>query len=367
MHISSTKIDKKIIEPHYIQPNLIHLDTLIHRQIQRMQRLRAQGGSPQNVFDAISFSVEQAFELLEYPFGKLPDEPKDTNPSEADHEQKLASLSQQNATEAAAANARGDVLPLEHIVDAFGLVPFERHVLLICLAPELDLRYEKLYGFLLDDLTRKRPTVNLILDLLCEAGPERLAPLAHFDADAPLFKHRLLARVTEPGIHQPPLLNQAFAPGAGIVAALLGEVQLHPDIRAYATLTKKPEADQALLTADLQNAITQLVDSEAIATFSGRDSLIQQAAAQLLASTHQRPLLALDLAAATKAGVNPQEIVQLALRDARLANAVAQIAGWDHILEESAPPQTLFTAVKRASWPCGVDRRTVLAAASRWI
>jgi hypothetical protein len=335
-----------------------YLDTLIHRQIQRMQRLRATAGSPQNVFDAISFSTDQAFDLLARPFGKLPDEPEDADPSKAEYTRILAELQQQQAAEIETAQARGESLPFEEITTAFGLDEVERNILLICLAPELDLRYEKLYGYLLDDLTRKRPTVNLILDLLCEPGPERLKYLSYFDSERPLRKHRLIEPVNEPGIQQPPLLNQAFAPGAGIMAVLLGQAQVHPEIQPFATLTEptvdcnsesadteKPRVDCHLLSAEIKDAVKQLDINNVIAVFYGRDLLPQQAAAQLWAATQKRPLLTLDLAAVRKGGGVPADAVRLALRDARLAGAVAQICGWDQLLEEGAPPVALMAAI----------------------
>lgn len=330
---------------------LQYLDTLIHRQIQRMQRLRAHAGNAQNVFDAISFSAEQALDLLDRPFGTLPED-SEAKASEAKFAKELEAAKQTIEAEAVTASAQGNSLPFTKIVEGFELkTDFERDALLICLAPELDLRYEKLYGYLLDDLTRKRPTVNMILDLLCKPGPERLHALSYFAVDKPLRKYRLIEAVSEPGIHQPPLLNQAFAPGAGLVAALLGRVQLHPEIQAVATITADPKPDRALLTAEMENAVTQLDTSNAIAVFFGRDPLPQQAAAQLLAATQQRPLLTLDLAAVTKGGGVPAGAIRLALRDARLAGAVAQINGWDQLLEEGVPPVALLTAIDEHPGP----------------
>ena len=58
--------------------------------------------------------------------------------------------------------------------DLLGLDAFDRDVVIIALAPELDLRYERIYSFLQDDVTRRRPTVDLVLNLLCADAAERL-------------------------------------------------------------------------------------------------------------------------------------------------------------------------------------------------
>jgi len=65
-----------------------------------------------------------------------------------------------------AESARQNVtLRLEELARLFQLTPFDIDVLLICLAPELDLRYERLYAYLQDDLTKKRPSVDLVMNI----------------------------------------------------------------------------------------------------------------------------------------------------------------------------------------------------------
>jgi len=105
----------------------------------------------------------------------------------------------QAETLAQAARQQGSMVRLEHLESVFNLDRFDVDTLLICLAPGLDLRYERLYGYLQDDVTRKRPSVNLALDLLCAPGPGRLSMLPHFADDAPLFKYHLLERETPAG------------------------------------------------------------------------------------------------------------------------------------------------------------------------
>ncbi|GAA3300110.1 hypothetical protein GCM10020295_40030 [Streptomyces cinereospinus] len=62
----------------------------------------------------------------------------------------------------------------------FGLTPLDLDLLLVAVAPDLDARFERLYGYLNDDLTRRRPTVGLALELCglggTAAGRFRLAP-----------------------------------------------------------------------------------------------------------------------------------------------------------------------------------------------
>jgi len=78
---------------------------------------------------------------------------------------------------------------LEHL---FKLSPFEIDVLLVCLLPELNLKYQKLYAYLQDDVTRKNPTVNLVLGLLCDSFDRQLEARQVFYPEAPLFRNHII-------------------------------------------------------------------------------------------------------------------------------------------------------------------------------
>jgi hypothetical protein len=51
------------------------------------------------------------------------------------------------------------------LVHLFRLTPFARDVLLLCLAPHLDPGFDRLYGYVQDDVTRRYPTIHLALSL----------------------------------------------------------------------------------------------------------------------------------------------------------------------------------------------------------
>ncbi len=87
-------------------------------------------------------------------------------------------------------------LALPQLAHLFALSPFELQTLIICLAPELRRKYDQLYAYLQDDITRKKPSVDLVLDLLCEAPAERWPTRTFFSAQAPLFRAGIL-RVTD--------------------------------------------------------------------------------------------------------------------------------------------------------------------------
>ncbi len=77
--------------------------------------------------------------------------------------------------------------------DGTELDPFDAAVTVLALAPELDLKYERVFGYLHDDLSRRSPTVALALDLFCTDLQARLAALDRFAPDAPLRSGRIVA------------------------------------------------------------------------------------------------------------------------------------------------------------------------------
>ena len=61
--------------------------------------------------------------------------------------------------------AEGTRVRLAEMALAFGLEPLDVDLLLVALAPDLDPSFERLYGYLNDDVTRRRASVGLALDL----------------------------------------------------------------------------------------------------------------------------------------------------------------------------------------------------------
>ncbi|MGW2019907.1 ATP-binding protein [Streptomyces sp. NPDC001927] len=112
---------------------------------------------------------------------------------------------------------------LRRLAEAFGLLPLDEELLLVALAPDIDARFEALYGYLNDDLTRRRPTIGLALDLCGQpvAGPARF----RFSATAPLVRGGLLD-ITEP---DRPFLSRTLRVPDRVAAHLLGDDE--PDAR----------------------------------------------------------------------------------------------------------------------------------------
>ena len=75
--------------------------------------------------------------------------------------------------------------PAGRLAGAPRLTELDAPILLIALAPDLDRTFEPLYGYLNDDVSRRRATVGLALDL-CGLPAHPAAARSRFHPSAPL-------------------------------------------------------------------------------------------------------------------------------------------------------------------------------------
>jgi hypothetical protein len=201
-----------------------------------VDRRRAEDADPNDRFRGLYISDAQVDGLLAGPRGAwVPDEVDAAT---------TAALAAVEADIDAAERAGAD-LRLRRLARSFGLDPYDIELLLIALAPDLDPRFERLYGYLHDDVSRRRASAGLALEL-CGSGASpgvgpgraRLGPLGPLvagglvvveDADRPFLTralrvpdrvaaHLLGDDTTDPAIE--PLLVDSVAAEIGDVETL---------------------------------------------------------------------------------------------------------------------------------------------------
>ncbi|WP_460067855.1 ATP-binding protein [Streptomyces sp. YKOK-I1] len=122
------------------------------------------------------------------------------------------------------------------------LTALDLAVLLVALAPDLDRTFEPLYGYLNDDVSRRRATVGLALEL-CGAPPHLASARARFHASAPLSALGLL-EVEEP---ERPFLSRSLRVPDRVLAHLLGDPT--PDASLHGHLHPLPHPPTSHPTA----------------------------------------------------------------------------------------------------------------------
>jgi len=83
-------------------------------------------------------------------------------------------------------------LSLPHLARVFGLTPLEERIVVICLAPELELKYERIYSYLQDDISRRNPSVDLVLRLLCDGPAQGIQLRGSLSQRSVLFRSQIL-------------------------------------------------------------------------------------------------------------------------------------------------------------------------------
>jgi hypothetical protein len=317
-----------------LQLELSCIDILIRRQVKLWQLA---GQDPGDDFRGLVVSDQEARLISEVPLANSWGDNVALPPNEElafkRSIQEYRSLSEHIQQEARQQNR---ILSLPHLAFSFGLDKFEVDTLLICIAPAVDLRYERLYGYLQDDVTRKRPSINLVLSLLREPGLERLTDLHYFEPESPLFHHHLLVQEPESGSSS--VLSRSLSVDPTVLAWLLGRYQPCEQLFGNVQFILPSEnLEDDLLVASHKNWIENLqpenmLEESPILVFYGPDLAGQEAAARLTAARLQLPLLQVNLAAAIASGTAPLTALRLALRDARLTGAVPYLVGWDACL-----------------------------------
>ncbi len=85
-------------------------------------------------------------------------------------------------------------IPLEHVASVLGLGSFEKEIVIACLAPEINQKYQHIYGFLQNDLTEIKPNIDMLSRIFMPAGQETSLIRSVFDAQAPLVEYLLERR-----------------------------------------------------------------------------------------------------------------------------------------------------------------------------
>lgn len=339
----------------HLQLEMARLRLLLHYQIQRFQQAAPPPPAGHLPLNTLFLSAQDAAFLLERPFGAgyaiLLDE------AWQPYQEAMDELEQQIGQIVDEAITQNIPLRLVHLAATAELGRLDLDVLLLAFMPLYDRTASKAYAFLQDDLTRKRPSLELILDLFFTQDTARLTALQHFTPDAPLLRHHLITLAAEDGARHTPLIDQAIYLDEGVGHwLLLGEYSPPAPYATAFQWTAVPEPNPVLLTPIQQKQLA--APGAALLLFTGPDALSRTAAAEWVAAARQQPLLTLDLAQIEEA--HHLQAISLLLRDARLLQALPHMTGWDTCLQDDAPPPALLKPV--LAHPDGV----VVSGQARW-
>jgi hypothetical protein len=199
--------------------------------------------------------------------------------------------------------------PLMSLARSAALTAFDLRLLMIAMVPDLDSRFERLYGYLNDDVTRRRASIGLALEL-AGASPSSAAARRALSPSGPLVDLGLVL-VEDP---ERPFLTRSLRVPDRVVAHLLGD--------------SDPESATQLVLLDVEGYPSPLGDRLAHALGSGagvvhvRERENGTAAATAVAALQAigRDAVVVDLSLVVR-GPDPQEVVLACAREALLRDA----------------------------------------------
>lgn len=257
---------------------------------------------------------------------------------------------------------RGIFLSMPWVAQLFSLSRLEVQTIVICLAPELRRKYDTLYAYLQDDITRKRPSVDLVLDLLCRCETERWrARAAMFSDRAPLFRHGILHKVEDPrspsgssGLAQFLQLDQRMLhyilENDTLDGRLAGYVSvLHPTETVEQVLVDP--ALKTRLARFCQRQLSQLPSGQQrfVFYFHGPYGIGKRDLALGLCAQWGRPLLCVDMALLLAREPDVATALRFVFREGRLWDAAIYLDHCDALLQEEVKAKAWMKTVARVA------------------
>jgi hypothetical protein len=131
------------------------------------------------------------------------------------------------------------------LASIYGLTARDLDVLLIALAPELDSRYERIYAYLQDDVSRKRPSIELIISLLIDSSLATASAYEWFGGSNALRRYEII-RVSDDSV---PMARREVSVHPRIAAYLCGIDEIDDELSSFCRPIR-PEAFRTTLCSD---------------------------------------------------------------------------------------------------------------------
>ena len=232
----------------------------------------------------------------------------------------------------------------------FQLSALEVDTLLVCLLPELDLKYKKLYGYLQDDITKSSPTVDLLLHLICESFEERLLARQSFLPGAPLMKYRLIQYCDERTHGKEPLLAKCLQIDERVIEYLLGVDQIDTRLMLFTRLVQSGhELHDVVVPDETKHRLTllasQFKNESLVSYFQGIRGVGKKATAEAICSELGTSLLITDMGRMVAADIPLELSVHLVFREGLLQNAALYFDGFDALFSDEKETNGGYQAI----------------------
>lgn len=245
----------------------------------------------------------------------------------------------------------GQALRLPLLSDIFHLNSFEIDVLLICLVSELKLPYEQIYSYLQNDLTKKRPTVDLVIKLLCQSVEEKIKARMNFSPSSPLLVNHLIHLSNNENEEHSSLLSRSIKVDERIISFLLEFDEIDPRIKNFSTIMNSLRTIKDLSLPENDTALIDKIkwyfqtNNPQIFFLAGPYGTGKKTVAEIVSNEFDMPLLIVDSKVLLENG--SYEMLDLVFREALLQKASIYFEGFDAVVKDANTKVSPLNIIKK--------------------
>lgn len=330
----------------HLRDELARLDRLVRAHTVRWRSTLA-AAKPSSLWGMIHVTEQEVEDYLRSPFTSPRDLPAALRPALEPYWRQAEEMAEAIARRRTATHVP---LRLGVLTERFHLSDLERDALLLCLLPELDGRYRRLFGYLQDDASRTRPTVELILDVLLPEAPDLGHARDAFARGGALVDRALLAAGPEAQGEDPlparPLRIDDRVAGY-LLGSELGSDRLDGRLEGIVTVSEESAGWDDLPAEPAQvERLRKLAagwrdiggDTPRTVLLHGPYGSGRLAAARVLARELGMPLLTASAVRALQSSEPWERVIALTCREAVLRGAALAWTGCETLLAADAPP-----------------------------
>ena len=232
----------------------------------------------------------------------------------------------------------GVSMRLDFLTNLYGLGRFEKDTLLVSLLPEIDLKYQRLLAYLQDDITRKTPSVGLVLNLFCDSTISKLKARDLLTHGGSLIKHQLIHLYDEYS-RPSSFLDKSIRLDNRITGFLLESDQLDERLSGISSLVNRQRTFQDLILPDgVKSSIKQVTerfkDTDAVYYLHGTDEAGKQELAEAIGREIDKPLLVTNIDDLQDIESRGENVIPLIFREGELQKAILYFSGFQSLLSD---------------------------------
>lgn len=269
------------------------------------------------------------------------------------YEKELNKLNEEISVKLEASLNNGIHLSIPYISGLFGLSQFEENCIILCLLPEVNRKYEKIFGYFQDDIMVKSPSIDFVLNIFVKTENERLSARSVFDSQAPLIKYlmELQGDINDKRI---PLISRHLKLDDWVVNFLLDVQLLDARLTTVAEMVLPNKEKSVSINTDVSKNIVSYVnyyrqnkeyDIKQIFYFNGPNGAGKMDNAKSVCHYLRMPLIIADVEKIVFSEVYYDELLRLLGRQLMIGRTALCIDNFDIMLAEDGRYKEKLTSM----------------------